>query len=692
MKFGLINNRNKTMELVFEIFSEEIPARMQATARKHLAESSQKIFKANDINFESLNSFVTPRRLTLIADGLDFSKALADKFIYKKGPNCNASSKELDEFKASFHEQDFEIITKEIKNEKYFFAKLSKPKESPEILIKRILERIMAEFPWSKSMRWDESSVKWVRPIRNLLCVLNGKIIPVQYGKIIANTISYGHRFLAPKSFIVNSIKEYFSHLKNGKVILDSEERKTKIKEGITDKINKLDLTLVEDESLLEEVAGLVEYPFVLLGEIDKEFLTLPEEIITITLKTHQKYFTLRNKNGKLAPYFIIVANIETSKNSQQIIAGNQKVLCARLADSQFFFNEDTKTTLESKVTKLKNIIFHEKLGTVFAKVCYMEKFIKHISDLSQIKFDIALAKRAAHLSKTDLTTNLVKELPELQGIIGKYYAELDGENKIVSQAIADHYLPKGKEEKLPSTIEGGIVAIADKIITLVGLFSAGEIPTSSKDPYALRRQALGIIKLICHFKINLNTLELINNALSLLVKKNTTEISGVVTKFLFNRFKFFLKDHFKSDLIESVLSTSTDSFYSDFYKLECLTEFANSKQGHTTFLNIKRVSNILTQTDKIPSILNQKLFNDQEELLYAALIKTQTKIKPMLAQNNYDLVLKTFAEFAKEIDVFFDKILVMDKDPKIRINRLALLKKLEECFLTFADFSCIEI
>ena len=678
------------MELVFEIFSEEIPARMQAAAKKTFAELAKKEFKTADIAFKSLNSFISPRRLVLVIQGLDFSKTLVEKFIYKKGPSSSASEKELEQFKTSLQSQKFEIITKEIQGEKYFFAKLIKPQESPQKLVKHILERIIHEFPWPKSMRWDTSAVKWVRPIRNLLCILNEKILPVKYGNLIANNISSGHRFLSPKKFSVTSAKDYFSNLKKGKVILDSEERKLKIKNEITNKLPQ-SLKMIEDEPLLEEVAGLVEYPFVLIGKLDKKFLNLPKEIIISSLRTHQKYFTVKDSRGKLAPYFIVVSNMEIKNNAAEILKGNQKVLRARLDDAQFFFKEDTKNTFDSKVVALKKIIFHEKLGTVFEKVSQTEKLIEKISKLLPIKFNLNFAKRAAQLSKADLTTNLVKEFPELQGIIGKYYAALDGENKIVTGAIAEHYLPKGKEEKFPSSIEGGIVAIADKIITLVGLFSIGEIPTSSKDPYSLRRQAVGIIKLICHFKIDLNIKELIECALALL-KKNKSETSKTITEFLFNRFKFFLKSKFKPDLIEAVLAVSIGNFYSDFNKLNYLNKFINSKEGQKTFLSIKRVLNILEPASKNFSKLNEKLFNKYEKNLYSTLIKIQSKIQPIIAQQDHIAALKIFTELAKAINGFFDKVLVMDDDPSLRANRLALLQKVSQIFISFANFSYIEL
>jgi glycyl-tRNA synthetase beta chain len=676
------------MELVFEIFSEEIPARMQAGARRTMIALATKEFASADISFKSLNAFVSPRRLALIVQGLDFSKALTEKFIYKKGPSDTASAEELSKFKFLFKSQKFELTTKEIQGQKYFFAKLSKPKENPQALIAHALERILQEFPWPKSMRWDISNVKWVRPIRNLLCVLDGKTLPIKYGDLTSNNISFGHRFLSPKSFSVHSAKNYFDGLKKGKVLLDLDERKRVIKKQIEDKLTSL--RIVEDEGLLEEVAGLVEYPFTLLGDIDKKFLELPKEIIVSSLKTHQKYFTVEDKNGKLAPHFIVVSNMNTRGNDKEILDGNQKVLRARLADAQFFFKEDRATSLASKVDALKKIIFHEKLGTVFGKVSTMEALVEKISTLAQIKFDLANAKRAAYLSKADLTTNLVKEFPELQGVIGKYYAKLDGENKIVAEAIANHYLPKGKGENFPASIEGAVVAIADKVSTLVGLFAAKEIPTSSKDPYALRRQALGIIKLLCHFKISLNTHELVDYALALF-KHTDIKTSKAVTEFLFNRFKFFLKDQFKPNLIEAVLATSSGNFYSDFNKLICLTNFINSKEGNETFLSIKRILSLLEPVKKF-STLDKKLFNTHEKNLYAALTQAKTEVQQSITKENFEATLKIFNQLAKKIDVFFDKVLIMDDDHTIRANRISLLQEVGKPFLRFADFSHIDL
>jgi len=637
VKLGLQNKINNCMEakhfleLILEIFSEELPARMQSRARTSLAETAKKEFKSAGIDFESLNTFVSARRLTLIMQ-----------------------------------------ISAE-------------PKEKLDDIVKRTLERILKEFSWPKSMRWDDSSVKWVRPIRNLLCVLDGKTIPIKYGNVVANNISFGHRFLAPKSFFVSSSKDYFSGLKKGKVMLELEERKLAINDQIAKKL--ISLQIISDERLLEEVAGLVEYPVVLLGEIDKEFLTLPREVIISAVKNHQKYFVVEGKNGKLAPHFVMVSNITTKDGGEEILKGNQRVLRARLADAQFFFDEDRSTSLESKVESLKKIIFHERLGTLFDKVSQIEQLVEKVEELSQDNFSLNYAKRAAHLSKADLTTNLVKEFPELQGTIGSYYAELDGENKIVAEAIADHYLPKGKNEKFPVRIEGAVVAIADKVSTLTSLFAAGEIPTSSKDPYSLRRQALGIIKLLCHFKISLSAPKLVEYGLALL---NATgpEILKSITDFLFNRFKFFLKDQFRPDQIEAVLVASSGDIYSDFNKLVCLSNFLDSKEGQQTFLGIKRVLNIATSKNlKNPLQINEKLFNEHEQNLYSAILKAKSEIH----QTNHDATLKSFAKLAKTIDVFFDEVLVMDENPIIRANRLALLETATKLFASFADFSVID-
>jgi glycyl-tRNA synthetase beta chain len=534
-------------------------------------------------------------------------------------------------------------------------------------------------------MRWEQSAIKWVRPIRNLLCILNGKVLPLKYGELTANNVSFGHRFLAPQSFAVHSAEGYFSGLKKGKVILDLQERKSEITRQIADKLDEM--RVIEDEGLLEEVAGLVEYPFVLLGEIDKKFLSLPREVIITTLKSHQKYFVLEDISGKLSPHFFVVSNMEPQDDGTTILHGNQKVLRARLDDAQFFFNEDRETRLESRVDQLKKIIFHEKIGTIFDKTTQTEQVIEKISSLSPIKFDLSLAKRAARLAKADLTTNLVKEFPELQGMIGKYYAQLDRENQIVSDAIADHYLPKGTEDNFPTSIEGAVLAISDKISTLCDLFAAGEIPTSSKDPYALRRQAVGIVKLICHFKVSLDMNELIKYSMNLV---QGTDI-GPVMDFLSNRFKFFLKDQFETNLIEATLATSNGNFYSDFNKLICLAKFIESPEGKATLLSIKRISNILGPISKIPSKLNEELFNEYEQNLHAALMQAQLEIKPFLAHENHEAALEIFSKLSAIIDILFDKVLIMNDDEQIRNNRLCLLNETNKFFLSFANFSLID-
>lgn len=679
-------------ELLFEIFSEEIPACVQLFARQALFDMAKKDFEKAGIQYSKLEAFITPRRLVLVAENVK-RPVMEDKLIYKKGPRIDESKSIIQEFARSMNVAEDDLIIKKIQAKEYFFAKIKQQQDSLESSLQGILERFMHEFSWPKSMRWEYSNITWIRPIRNLLCLYNGNVLPVKYGNLVANDLSFGHRSYSG-SFKVTEFKSYLKSLKRYKVILSTQERKEAIQSAIDTQLLNLKARLVVDEGLLDEIAGLVEYPNVLLGRMDESFLNLPKEVVISVMRTHQKYFAVENDSGELLPYFIVVANLPAMPSRDKtIIKGNQRVLAARLFDAQFLFNEDRKLSLEARVPALHNLLFFKDLGTMLDKVQRMVQIIHTIVELWDVKIvDLAVMERAAYLCKVDLLTNLVKEFPELQGIVGSYYAGLDGESEITMRVIYEHYLPRGKDDEYPETVEGSLLSVADKLDSLVGLFFAGEIPTSSKDPYALRRSALGIVKILCSFDITINIGSIIQSALSNFTKNNKNLVSTMM-EFLYGRFRILWKNNFKSEIIEAVLKRTRGNIAADYRKIVCLQAFISSEECRDVFFSIKRVLNITNQSSNgHGTIINTALFNQHEKDLYETFIRVNSAAQTLFKNFLYEEIIDGFSELSEEINAFFDHVLVIDDNPELRKNRLALLREIATLFLSFADFSLINI
>jgi glycyl-tRNA synthetase beta chain len=680
-------------DILLEIFSEEIPSRMQKKALKDLRNIVITHFTKQSIQYENLETFVTPRRLVLHVSGGRYSDAVNEN-EFKRGPKLGAKEIAVEGFLKSAGLKKTDLQIKEVNGQEYYFAEIKKTMNSFESAISDILEKIFFEMSWAKSMRWDHTNVTWVRPIRNILCLLDGKILPVEFGSLKSNDISFGHRFLAPESFKVKSFEDYKKSLKNKFVILDREERKRKALDQARKLAKKKNIEVVEDPELFDEVTGLVEYPTAILGRISKKFLKLPKEILSTSIKLHQRYFSLQDKQGKVAPYFITISNNYSSDNSS-IIEGNERVLRARLCDAEFFFDEDKKISLDQRVDKLKGVVFHKKLGTVFDRVSRMSEVSEKLCKALGVK-DIENVKRAALLSKTDLTTYIVGDFPELQGIAGRYYAEEFKENSVVSQAIYEHYMPRGRQDECPETIESGVVGIAEKIDTIVGLFSIGEVPSSSKDPYGLRRNALGIIRIIIELDLNFRLEDIVDAALDSynITHKDEEKLSKDIEKFFYERFRHFLKGDFKENIVASIFNKSSKDINQDYKKIKYLSEFLNSSSGKEVYFAAKRVIAIL-ESDKhsVGSDVSISLLkNDQEKNLHSVILKIQPQIEKYSKNGEFALALESFKNIVSEIDMFFDKTMIMDEDKVLRKNRLALLNMVADIFNVFVDFSPIEL
>ena len=481
-------------ELLLELFSEEIPARMQKRASEDLARLVSDALKAAGVEATNARGLATPRRLTLVIDGLP--EKTPDVKEERKGPKVGAPQQAIDGFlRAAGLTSIDQATVQDDKKGAFYIAVTERAGRATADLIAEIVPDVIRNFPWPKSMRWGTGTLRWVRPLHSILCLLGGKIVPIEFEGLSADDMTYGHRFMAPDGFSVTSFADYQTKLEKAFVTLDPLKRAEIIKAGALKLASEAGLKLFEDEALLHEVAGLVEWPVPLIGKIDDDFMTVPQEVLTSTMRANQKYFALTDAAGKLAPRFIVVANLVAADGGKAIVNGNERVLRARFSDARFLWDQDKKHTLTSRLPKLKEVVFHAKLGTVHEKAIRIGKLARELAPVFGV--DVVKAQIAGELAKADLTSGMVGEFPELQGLMGAYYARNDGLGDDVADAIAEHYSPLGPTDAVPASALGKVVALADKIDTLVGFFGNNDKPTGSKDPFALRRSALGIVRIL---------------------------------------------------------------------------------------------------------------------------------------------------------------------------------------------------
>jgi glycyl-tRNA synthetase beta chain len=484
-------------ELLLELFSEEMPASMQQGAKDQLlAQILAGLKERFGLELQG-HAWVTPRRLGVFIDNLPLEIKESKEEL--RGPKIAAPEQALEGFlrKNNINKERLE------KRGEYYYAIIARPAAAIREVLGKLIEEVLLGFSWPKSMRWSDHEIKWVRPLHNILCLLDSEILALQFGHIRSNNLSFGHRFMAKDQISISNFSDYKSKLAQAFVILESNDRKQAVLTQVNDAIAAKELAMIEDSDLLSEIAGLVEYPVVLLGEIGEEYMKLPREVLVITLRHHQRYLMLNDLKGNLAPYFIIVANRTTADKGDEIVRGNIKVLNARLEDARFFYTGDKAHSLVSRVDELKGLTFHKEIGTIYDKMQSTKAMVERIC--TQLKIESGKAIRAVELSKTDLVTGMVKEFPELQGIMGYYYALNDNEDKEVAIAIRDHYKPQGPSDSLPENLTGALAALADKLDTLNQMFEIGIKPTGSKDPYALRRAAIGVLRILAHYELNLD-------------------------------------------------------------------------------------------------------------------------------------------------------------------------------------------
>src|SRR5690349_6634753 len=696
-------------DLLLELLSEEIPARMQARAAEDLRKLITDRLVEAGLTYDGAKAFVTPRRLALAVQGMPMRQP--DRREEKKGPRVGAPEQAVAGFlKAAGLKSLDEAKVQPDKKGDFYVAVIEKPGRAAIDVIGEILPEVIKNFPWPKSMRWGAQSknpgaLNWVRPLHSIVATFGPEteepdIIQFEIDGIKSGNVTRGHRFLAPETFTVRRLADYSAKLEKAKVVLDAGRRHDIILTEAKQLAFAQGLALVEDEGLLAETAGLVEWPLVLMGSFDESFLHLPEEVIRATIRNNQKCFVLRDAaHAKLVNKFLLVANLEAEDGGRTIVAGNERVIRARLSDARFFYQTDLKTKLEDRLPSFNNIIFHEKLGTQAERIDRIERLASELARF--VGADAKKAKRAAQLCKADLLTEMVGEFPELQGTIGKYYAQEQGEDEAVAHAIEDHYRPKGPDDLVPSDPVSIAVALADKLDTLVGFWGADEKPTGSKDPFALRRAALGIIRLVLENEIRLSLIEISTSAAGNLAisASDRKQLPLDLLGFFADRLKVQLRDQgARHDLVDAVFALEgQDDLLLIVRRVEALGKFLDSDDGKNLLAGTKRASNILSIEEKkdkrtfdgAPDASRYKL--DEEKALAKAIDQVKSEAGAAVAKEDFAAAMSAMAKLRPAVDAFFDKVKVNDDDAKVRENRLKLLNEIRTATRAVADFSKIQ-
>ncbi|NIJ41712.1 glycyl-tRNA synthetase beta chain [Parvibaculum indicum] len=759
-------------EFLLELFSEEIPARMQLRAADDLKRLVSDALKAEGVAVGAAEAYATPRRLALVIEGLP--EKTPDVREERKGPKVGAPEKAIEGFmRAAGLSSIEEAEIREDKKGRFYVAAIEKPGREMADVLAEIVPQAIRNFPWPKSMRWGTGSLRWVRPLHSILCIFGGKVVPFEFEGLSADSMTYGHRFMAPDGFNVTGFADYRQKLEAAKVILATEDRAKAIHAAAKKLAEDAGLQLFEDEALLTEVAGLIEYPVPLMGRIDDEFMSVPQEVLTSTMRANQKYFacvapfetpaaqapqgeaagknnphpeeaqSAVSKDGRLAPRFIVIANLEAEDGGAAIVNGNERVLRARFADARFLWDQDRKETLEARLPKLADVKFYEGLGSVGDKAERIAKLARALAeDLPGV--DPAKAEQAGRLAKADLVSQMVFEFPELQGLMGAYYARNDGLGDDIADAIAEHYSPVGPTDDVPASALGKVVALADKIDTLVGFWAIDEKPTGSKDPFALRRAALGVIRIILEGAMrmrlneafvtsmvlvsdnladaplarissdisteNLSGLRKISDALSTAKDEiQRARISRAVDNVLLNsnsllsffadRLKVYLRDRgVRHDLVDAVFALEgQDDLVLIVKRVEALSDFLGTDDGANLLAGYKRAVNILRIEEKKDEASyggepDAGLFElDEERALFDRIEEARSEASHAIGREDFAAAMSALAKLRAPVDAFFDKVTVNADKAEVRANRLRLLSLIRAALHEVADFSKVE-
>ncbi len=741
-------------DLLLELFSEEIPARMQPRAAADLQKMITDRLVAAGLTYEGAKAFATPRRLALAVHGIPPRQP--DVKEERKGPRVGAPEAAIAGFvkSAGLSSIDQAKLEKDAKKGEFYVAIIEKRGRPAIDVLADIIPEVVRTFPWPKSMRWGAGDLTWVRPLHAIVATFGPEteepeIVPLRIDGLAAGDVTHGHRFLSPAQFKVRRLDDYVRKLEDAKVVVDPARREQMILADARNLAFAQGFELVEDSGLLTEVAGLVEWPVVLMGAFDRDFLAIPPEVIRTTIRNNQKCFVLRDpQTASLADRFILVANNETVDGGKAIVAGNERVIRARLSDAKFFFDTDLKTALDARLPKLKDIVFHEKLGTQAERVERIELLARSLS--AHVAADEAKVARAAWLAKADLVSEMVGEFPELQGLMGRYYAEAQGEDEAVAHAIEDHYKPQGPSDLVPADPVAIAVALADKIDTLVGFWAIGERPTGSKDPYALRRAALGVIRIILenrirlplrtvlwrHFApvrrdealaeaiavlhplqehiVNLSASDIaLAVKLEALVSERNRALTGPLLvqahsdldqtsdllAFLADRLKVQLRERgARHDLVDAVFTLpNQDDFVMIVRRVEALAQFLATDDGKNLLAGYKRATNIIRIEEKRDAIRysgapDPSLYvQDEERELAAAIALAEREAEEAVAREDFGAAMQAIAGLRPKVDAFFDKVTVNVDQADRRQNRLKLLNQIRAATRAVAEFSRIE-
>jgi glycyl-tRNA synthetase beta chain len=730
--------------LLLELFSEEIPARMQAKAAEDLRALITNGLVDAGLTYEGAQAHATPRRLVLSIEGLTAQSK--DTREERKGPKVDAPQAAIDGFLKSTGLTLDQLTKQDDKKGAFYLAVIKKTGRFATDVIAELVPDVIRKFPWPKSMRWGSGTLRWVRPLHSILCTFDGEVVPFDVDGITSSNTTRGHRFLSPGIITAKRFEDYEASLRRARVIVDASARAEEIRTEARTQTFAQGLNVVEDEGLLKEAAGLVEWPVVLMGTFDAKYLDVPPDVIITTIKTNQKCFCLRDsKTGKLANKYLLVSNMLTTDSGKEIIRGNNKVIAARLSDAKFFWDQDRKVSLESLLPKLDAITFHAKLGTQGERVKRIESLAAEIA--KTIGADVEKTRLAARLCKADLVSNMVGEFPELQGAMGMYIARDQNIDAEIAEAIRDHWKPQGPSDTLPKSKIGQAVALADKLDTLVGFWGIDEKPTGSKDPYALRRAALGAVRIILEKELRLKLSHLAQGAFlhrtSSWQKKNqksgaaqsdspasalhhmsiepaTSEnakqvleiintvaaglselksITADLLSFFADRLKVYLKDQGKRhDLIDAVFALGgQDDLLMIVRRVEALSSFLATDDGKNLLAGVKRASNILKIEEKKDArahdgAVSEKLLTlAEEKTLHTAVVQAATLAKTAVAQEDFEAAMTAIAKLRAPVDAFFESVKVNDDNAAVRANRLALLNRIRAATAEVADFSKIE-
>jgi len=672
----------KTHDFLLELGTEELPPKLLLKLSNSLKDNLSKELEKLSIKSDSIKAFATPRRLAISISELQSKQQ--DQVLEKKGPSTQSPEMAINGFAKSCGVDVSELEKKELGGKEYFYYSKEETGQSVSELLPEAIEKSIKDIPITRAMKWGSSDYSFVRPVHWLVIMLDKDIVPAKIMGLESNRITKGLRFIDPMIELKHA-KDYEQVMSDkAQILVDFAKRKELIRDQVLSVAQKNNAEVVIDESLLDEVCALVEYPRAFSGSFDKKFLDIPQEAIISAMKSHQKYFHLVDIQGQLLPLFISVANIE-STNIKAIVDGNERVIHPRLADSEFFWNQDKAKKLEERLPDLDSVMFMKSLGSMGQKAKRIESLSSHISDL--VGFDQKASARAGLLSKSDLLSEMVGEFADLQGIMGGYYATNDGETQAVSVAIREHYQPRFAGDKVPSTNEGLVVAIADKLDTISGIYGIGQAPTGSKDPYALRRLALGLLRILLEAKIELNLKSLIDYSLNLHLKEVDRSCGDDIYSFMMDRLKAYYKDaNIDSNVYEAVLAVSPESPLDFHLRVEALNEFTQSENSKSLIEANKRIANILKDSNEKNETLNPKILIDDSEIkLFNA---SESLSKKLSGSKDYQEVMKSLIDLKDSIDSFFDNVMVNTDDDKLKSSRLALIRKIRLLFLSVADIS----